>query len=203
MKNNIVQLLSIAQKHEQIKAVFRVSAKKELAFRYSDIPYWDQLDSVFLQIVHDIINSEAGSDTAAASASAHASKSLLTRSIAWFGKGPKPQATVKSPFFPENTAGMYSYRDDCPTLFSQGRYKDYSENFLRIASRSGAAPGDTQGEIPKDKLCNVCLDKEKTHLFLPCGHLCVCETCMTRIMKSSTPCPICRDLPHKSIRVYN
>ena len=41
--------------------------------------------------------------------------------------------------------------------------------------------------------CAVCIDKERTHIFMPCGHRCVCEECSAMVMLAAQPlCPFCR-----------
>jgi hypothetical protein len=49
---------------------------------------------------------------------------------------------------------------------------------------------DTKKET-KETSCVVCLDKGATHTFLPCGHLCICETCFNHTAPL-TNCLICR-----------
>jgi len=44
-----------------------------------------------------------------------------------------------------------------------------------------------------DSVCVVCMDKERTHIFVPCGHRCVCEECAALVMRTAPPrCPYCR-----------
>ena len=41
--------------------------------------------------------------------------------------------------------------------------------------------------------CSVCFDAPISHLFIPCGHVCCCLSCVAGIMDSPTKlCPICR-----------
>jgi hypothetical protein len=47
--------------------------------------------------------------------------------------------------------------------------------------------------------CVVCLDAMKTHAIVPCGHLCLCESCSTRIR---TKCPICTRSITDIIKIY-
>jgi len=43
-------------------------------------------------------------------------------------------------------------------------------------------------EAPDDnRLCVVCMDRNKTHVFISCGHACVCEAC-----SNIDTCPLCR-----------
>lgn len=52
---------------------------------------------------------------------------------------------------------------------------------------------------PKDddnRFCVVCMDRNKTHVFTECGHVCVCEDC-SRL----ETCPLCR-VKGKCIKVF-
>ena len=59
--------------------------------------------------------------------------------------------------------------------------------------------------------CIICGERDKTHLFDPCGHLCACQSCAETVMRrslsispsvESSPCPVCRVPSRKVIRVY-
>lgn len=55
-----------------------------------------------------------------------------------------------------------------------------------------------EGEVKVDvhdtesKECLVCLDVEKDTVIMPCGHLCICQTCGKDLIKSKYTCPVCR-----------
>ena len=57
---------------------------------------------------------------------------------------------------------------------------------------SGGA-GSSAQKRPRetDNDCCVCMEKEKTHAAVPCGHKCVCEACSKALGRGSK-CPICR-----------
>ncbi|KAE8305699.1 Zinc finger, C3HC4 type (RING finger) domain-containing protein [Giardia duodenalis] len=46
-------------------------------------------------------------------------------------------------------------------------------------------------QLPDGECC-VCLDKQSTHAFVPCGHLCVCSSCAELLMRVDAKCPYCR-----------
>uniref|UniRef100_F6Y8I1 RING-type domain-containing protein n=1 Tax=Ciona intestinalis TaxID=7719 RepID=F6Y8I1_CIOIN len=46
--------------------------------------------------------------------------------------------------------------------------------------------------------CKVCLNRDATIAFNPCGHLCVCQSCSPRL----NACPICRRSIQQKIRIY-
>eukprot|EP00797_Seminavis_robusta_P027799 Sro526_g160420.1 protein ligase RNF26 (138) ;mRNA; r:36813-37226 len=51
--------------------------------------------------------------------------------------------------------------------------------------------------------CVICGERNRTHLFDPCGHLCVCQSCANQVMRNiPSNCPICRVTAFKTIRVY-
>lgn len=61
-------------------------------------------------------------------------------------------------------------------------------------SMSDCATADECSEcssVDDSHLCSVCLDEEKSHCFVPCGHLCVCSGCVGAVEGSSRKCPIC------------
>ena len=43
------------------------------------------------------------------------------------------------------------------------------------------------------KECVVCWLAPRTHVFVPCGHLCVCKSCSSRLMESRKICPTCEN----------
>jgi serine/threonine protein kinase len=59
------------------------------------------------------------------------------------------------------------------------------------------AVAQAQEEATAELLCVVCLEREKSHILIPCGHLCVCEK------DSHLPtCPLCRAAVSNSYRVF-
>jgi len=51
-------------------------------------------------------------------------------------------------------------------------------------------------------MCVICLEEPKTHVFVPCGHVCACKSCSSQAMKTNTSCPICRGAVSQSIQLY-
>lgn len=39
--------------------------------------------------------------------------------------------------------------------------------------------------------CILCLDAPRTHVFVPCGHMCACQSCSQKLMKKGHKCPMC------------
>ena len=77
----------------------------------------------------------------------------------------------------------------------------------------GVEQGREQGlaqaaEEKEDEMaCVVCMDKPKSHLFDPCGHMCVCEVCAQRVMHGAEgvparqECPLCRQAAQRTTQV--
>ena len=42
-----------------------------------------------------------------------------------------------------------------------------------------------------EHLCVVCMDNERSCLYVPCNHLVVCVECDSDIMAACLPCPMC------------
>ena len=45
-------------------------------------------------------------------------------------------------------------------------------------------------EEPDNKNCMICMDAKANCVAIPCGHVCGCLTCMSKLKRK--PCPICR-----------
>jgi len=56
--------------------------------------------------------------------------------------------------------------------------------------------------LDDDILCSICLDNEADHLFIPCGHVCVCMNCSQRVLDTTSTCPLCRLTCTAAYRVY-
>ena len=52
--------------------------------------------------------------------------------------------------------------------------------------------------LPSGADCVVCMDRPLEMVFVPCGHICVCEPCSSQI----TRCPICRTRTQMAVKVY-
>uniref|UniRef100_A0A1S4HCF5 RING-type domain-containing protein n=2 Tax=gambiae species complex TaxID=44542 RepID=A0A1S4HCF5_ANOGA len=50
--------------------------------------------------------------------------------------------------------------------------------------------------------CIICEDDDRTIVFVPCGHLCVCKTCARNIAYYNPVCPVCRTHIEKQLKVY-
>ena len=62
-----------------------------------------------------------------------------------------------------------------------------------LAAHAPPPSTDTLISAPDVCQCVVCMDSEATHILAPCGHMCVCGTCVGYICAAASPeCPMCR-----------
>jgi hypothetical protein len=61
---------------------------------------------------------------------------------------------------------------------------------------------ETNAGAAVDAECCVCMESAKSHVFIPCGHVCVCQGCAEQVMASSKECPMCRQVSISFYRVY-
>ena len=59
---------------------------------------------------------------------------------------------------------------------------------LATAQQQQAAIDDAMAD---EDLCVVCMDRERSCLYVPCNHLAVCGECDADIKAASQPCPMC------------
>eukprot|EP01083_Nonionella_stella_P098508 277060_1 len=59
----------------------------------------------------------------------------------------------------------------------------------------------TQGD--DSKLCVVCLDGDRDHIIIPCGHICVCKKCKDLYTMDEATCPMCRTKVENVIKTFN
>ena len=69
--------------------------------------------------------------------------------------------------------------------------------------KAQAAEGASGGELNSADAdpCCICLTKTKTHAIQPCGHWCLCATCV-RTVENGGKCPLCRGDVQTVLRIY-
>ena len=71
---------------------------------------------------------------------------------------------------------------------------------------AGGSHAGKQHEEPEPepaRVCVVCLDREATHAFIPCGHQCVCGADGEAIMQQPVKlCPVCRVPSECIVHIY-
>ncbi|XP_072422474.1 LOW QUALITY PROTEIN: E3 ubiquitin-protein ligase LRSAM1 [Chiloscyllium punctatum] len=61
-----------------------------------------------------------------------------------------------------------------------------------------SSPAAVSEEVLAQSECVVCLEQESQMIFLPCGHVCCCQTCGAEL----STCPLCRKDIEQKIRIY-
>ena len=67
------------------------------------------------------------------------------------------------------------------------------------SSSSWSSPPPSPLALP-DKECVICLDGERTHALVPCGHMILCKACAEK--QQLADCPICQQVVTHIIRVW-
>lgn len=68
---------------------------------------------------------------------------------------------------------------------------------------SSPSSSDPSNNAEQSDLCVVCLDGRCTHVFVPCGHLCICSSCADMVTQTDLQeCPMCRVPSQSVMRVY-
>ncbi|XP_075757176.1 baculoviral IAP repeat-containing protein 7 isoform X4 [Pelodiscus sinensis] len=69
------------------------------------------------------------------------------------------------------------------------------------SSKESELPQSTEEQLRRlqeERMCKVCMDKDVSIVFVPCGHLVVCAECAPSLRR----CPICRAVIRGSVRTF-
>uniref|UniRef100_A0A8C3T932 Inhibitor of apoptosis protein n=1 Tax=Chelydra serpentina TaxID=8475 RepID=A0A8C3T932_CHESE len=80
-------------------------------------------------------------------------------------------------------------------------YKDLFDLFVVLSLFvlfSGLPMEEQLRRLQEERTCKVCMDKEVSIVFIPCGHLVVCKECAPSLRK----CPICRGTIKGTVRTF-
>ncbi|NXB54324.1 BIR7B protein, partial [Leucopsar rothschildi] len=84
-------------------------------------------------------------------------------------------------------------------LHSRGR--EFVSNVQATFSTTLLAPLSTEEQLRRlqqERMCKVCMDKDVSVVFVPCGHLVACAECALNLRL----CPICRAAIQGSVRAF-
>ena len=80
---------------------------------------------------------------------------------------------------------------------------------LAMQQQAGNAMAPPAGTKPNEETsCVVCCDENRSHVLIPCGHLCLCAGCSemlfttARIVGETPLCPMCRAPCEHAMRIY-
>lgn len=93
--------------------------------------------------------------------------------------------------------------DDWPDLF---------DNHMKgMKNKQAVYEGSKKAEEDKKKAnnpskhlgaCAICLENPQTHAFVPCGHVCACKECSTRVMAKNKKCPMCNKVSKMTMELF-
>jgi hypothetical protein len=89
---------------------------------------------------------------------------------------------------------------DCVERFEQP--KEVTEPHVVVVAATATEdvnPEEGDDDSPSD--CVICMDAEKTHILVPCGHQCVCHQCADVVLGGGI-CPVCRGDVRSVVKVY-
>ena len=95
--------------------------------------------------------------------------------------------------------------DDPASMGEVGSFDTAALSAATPATESEPPPAPKLGEVETPDLdgaskggsagpCVVCLDREQTHALVPCGHRCVCASCISAVWSNGRVCPVCRTM---------
>jgi hypothetical protein len=61
-------------------------------------------------------------------------------------------------------------------------------------------PAEEMPAFPRERACAICLQRERTLLFMPCNHLCACAEC--GLNPTIRTCPVCRAAFNNQMVIY-
>lgn len=85
-----------------------------------------------------------------------------------------------------------------PYFFSARRYNRNSISLKFSLLKLGLSLEEQLRRLQEERTCKVCMDKEVSVVFIPCGHLVVCQECAPSLRK----CPICRGIIKGTVRTF-
>lgn len=101
-----------------------------------------------------------------------------------------------------------SFSSDLSTVVSptDGTKKKKKKKSKKSSDEDRIRTKDIERFVPDD--CVICLSAPRTHIFAPCGHLCLCNHCAfktpyrKRKISKKNFCPICRQESSSIVKVY-
>ncbi|XP_072677847.1 baculoviral IAP repeat-containing protein 2 isoform X2 [Canis lupus baileyi] len=75
---------------------------------------------------------------------------------------------------------------------------DKNMKYIPTEDVSGLSLEEQLRRLQEERTCKVCMDKEVSIVFIPCGHLVVCQECAPSLRK----CPICRGIIKGTVRTF-
>jgi len=80
--------------------------------------------------------------------------------------------------------------------------EDYREKARKHFDRVAKQSSENATSCSQFGTCVICMDRPRSHVFAPCGHLCVCDLCTSRSLLRFGRCPVCYQKSSKAVQVF-
>ncbi|NXO03042.1 BIR protein, partial [Rhinopomastus cyanomelas] len=87
---------------------------------------------------------------------------------------------------------------DCDPALYKDLFVEKNVKYVPTEDVSGLPVEEQLRRLQEERTCKVCMDREVSIVFIPCGHLVVCKECAPSLRK----CPICRGTIKGTVRTF-
>ncbi|NXO18795.1 BIR protein, partial [Oriolus oriolus] len=87
---------------------------------------------------------------------------------------------------------------DCDPVLYKDLFVEKTMKYAPTEDVSGLPMEEQLRRLQEERTCKVCMDREVSIVFIPCGHLVVCKECAPSLRK----CPICRGTIKGTVRTF-
>ncbi|XP_026562675.1 baculoviral IAP repeat-containing protein 3-like [Pseudonaja textilis] len=87
---------------------------------------------------------------------------------------------------------------ECDPALYKDLFVEKNMTYIPTEDVSGLPMEEQLRRLQEERTCKVCMDKEVSIVFIPCGHLVVCKECAPSLRK----CPICRGTIKGTVRTF-
>ncbi|XP_069607239.1 baculoviral IAP repeat-containing protein 7 isoform X1 [Ranitomeya imitator] len=109
-----------------------------------------------------------------------------------------PESTVSSPESQRSEDRSSGSRSDFVRVPEAPAQRETAEPQPPKESDHSLSTEEQLRRLKEERMCKVCLDKDVSMVFVPCGHLVVCMDCAPNLRH----CPICRASIRGSVRAF-
>ncbi|XP_014425935.1 baculoviral IAP repeat-containing protein 2 [Pelodiscus sinensis] len=87
---------------------------------------------------------------------------------------------------------------ECDPILYKDLFVEKNIKYVPTEDTLGLPIEEQLRRLQEERTCKVCMDKEVSIVFIPCGHLVVCKECAPSLRK----CPICRGTIKGTVRTF-
>jgi hypothetical protein len=118
--------------------------------------------------------------------------------------------TVAQTLWASNINACHEDKDSLRSFSSSSA--TFSPGALKTSEHGESIPKEAAVRcLPVESVreCVICMDATSTHVYVPCGHMCICKNCaelqaeQTRKCGSSKCCPVCRKQAFLIMKVFS